>query len=192
MSYLDELVPTSGNDHGVGGVGAEADAGDPVGVALVGDGVLAVTEGVPELDGTVAGTGDDLAVVGREGNRENVVGVTDEAAGGLAGRELPETEGLVPGGGEGVGTIGGDNAVGDDVRVALEATLGDTVAGLIAGAVRKPSSDTIPHETNLRLSAGSSYRSQMIKVLSREPDKSMLGFSREVARHYSSISSTVP
>ena len=65
-------------------------------MALVGDGVLAVTESVPQLDGSVAGSGDDLAVVGGEGDGEDVVGVTDKAAGGYTGRELPEAEGLVP------------------------------------------------------------------------------------------------
>lgn len=40
---LDELVPAAGDDNGVLGVGAEADAGHPFGVALVGDGELAVT-----------------------------------------------------------------------------------------------------------------------------------------------------
>ena len=78
-------------------------------MALVADGVLAVTEGVPELDRPVAGAGDDLPVVGREGDGENVVGVADEPPGGRAGRELPETEGLVPRGGKGVGAVRGDD-----------------------------------------------------------------------------------
>lgn len=65
-------------------------------MALVGDGVLAVTEGVPQLDGAVTRSRNDLAVVGREGDGKDVVGVADEAAGGLAGGELPQAEGLVP------------------------------------------------------------------------------------------------
>lgn len=65
-------------------------------MALVGDGVLAVTKGVPELDGSVARSGDDLAVVGGERDGENVVGVADKAAGGDTGGKLPEAEGLVP------------------------------------------------------------------------------------------------
>lgn len=108
-TYLDELVPTGGDDDGVLGVGREPDTGDPLGVALVGDGVLAVTEGVPQLDGAVAGTGDDLAVVGGEADGQDVVVVADETAGGLAGGELPQAEGLVPGRGQSVGTVGGDN-----------------------------------------------------------------------------------
>ena len=78
-------------------------------MALLGDGELAVTEGVPQLDGAVAGTGDDLAVVGGVRDGENVVGVADETAGGGAGGKLPETEGLVPRGGKGVGAVRGDD-----------------------------------------------------------------------------------
>ena len=78
-------------------------------MALVSDGELAVSESVPELDGAVAGTGNDLAVVGGEGDGEDVVGVADEPPGGDTGGELPEAEGLVPRGGEGVGTVGGDD-----------------------------------------------------------------------------------
>lgn len=125
-------------------------------MALLGDGVLAVTESVPELDGAVSGAGNNLAVVGREGDGKNIVGVADKAAGSGAGGELPETESLVPGSGEGVGTIGRDHlyksqlvsvpprekycsgstyAVGDNVRVTLERSLGVAVLGLVTGQV---------------------------------------------------------
>lgn len=109
QTYLDELVPTGGDNDGVLGVGAESDARNPLSVALVGDGVLAVTEGVPELDCSVARTRDDLSVVGREGDGENVVGVANESSGGGTGSKLPETEGLVPRGRQSVSTIGGDH-----------------------------------------------------------------------------------
>ena len=135
MTDLDELVPASGDDDGVLGVGGEANAGDPLGVALVGDGVLAVTEGVPQLDGAVTGTGDDLTVVGGEADGQDVVVVADETAGGLAGGELPQTESLVPGRGQGVGAVGGDHTVGDDVGVTLEGAFGVAVGGLITGEV---------------------------------------------------------
>ncbi len=75
-------------------------------MSLVGDGELAVTEGVPELDGTVARSRDDLTVVSGEGDGEDIVGVADECSGCCTSREFPETKGLVPGGREGVGTIG--------------------------------------------------------------------------------------
>ena len=87
-------------------------------MALVGDGELAVTKGVPELDGAVTGGGDNLAVVGGERNGENVVGVADESPGGLTSGELPQAEGLVPGGGQSVGTVGGDHLYNPHERSA--------------------------------------------------------------------------
>ena len=108
-TYLHELVPAARDNDGVLGVGAEADARNPLGVTLVRDGVLAVTQGVPELDGAVAGAGDDLAVVRGEGDGQNVVGVADEAAGGGASGKLPETQSLVPRGRQSVRTVGRDN-----------------------------------------------------------------------------------
>lgn len=133
--YLDELVPTSRNDDWVLWVWREAHARDPLSVSLVGDGVLAVTEGVPQLDGAVTRTGHDLAVVGREGDGQNVVVVSNEAASRLAAGQLPQAESLVPRGGEGVGAVGGDDTVGHNVRVAVERSLRVAVAGLVAGQV---------------------------------------------------------
>ena len=78
-------------------------------MALVGDGKLAVAQRVPQLDRAVAGARDDLAVVGGEGDGEDVVGVADEAARRHARGELPQPERLVPGGGEGVGAVGRDD-----------------------------------------------------------------------------------
>ena len=78
-------------------------------MALLGDSELAITKSVPELDGSVAGAGDDLSVVGREGDGQNIIGVANKASGGGTGGKLPETESLVPGGGECVGTVGGDH-----------------------------------------------------------------------------------
>lgn len=78
-------------------------------MALVSDGVLAVTQGVPELDGTVTRTRNDLTVVGGERDGEDVVVVADEGTGGSTAGQLPQTERLVPRRGEGVGTVGGDH-----------------------------------------------------------------------------------
>lgn len=100
-------------------------------MTVVGDVELALAEGVPELDGAVTRTGDDLAVVGGEGDGENVGGVADEAASGGAGVQVPETEGLVPRGGESELAVGGDDNVGDEVVVAVEDSLGVTVVGVI-------------------------------------------------------------
>ena len=51
-------------------------------VSVIGDGVLELAEGVPQVDGAVARAGDDLAIVSRESDGQNVLGVADEAAGG--------------------------------------------------------------------------------------------------------------
>ena len=117
---LDHLVPTGGDNDGVGGVGGETHARDPLGVAILADGVFALSEGVPELDGLVAGGGDDLPVVSREGDAEDVTSVADEPAGGQAGVEVPQTEGLVPGSGQTELAIRGHSEVLDEVVVAEE------------------------------------------------------------------------
>lgn len=74
-------------------------------MALVGDCELAVTKGIPELNRPVPRSGDDLTVVGGERNREDITSVADEAAGGLAGGKLPQTQGLIPGSRQSIGTI---------------------------------------------------------------------------------------
>jgi hypothetical protein len=135
-AHLDNLVPSSGDDDRVHGVGGEADAGNPLGVTLLLNVELALAEGVPELDGAVTGTGDDLTVVGGEGNREDVGGVANEATGGESRVEVPETEGLVPRGGEGELAVGGDDNVGDEAVVAVEDTLGVTERRLSKNGVR--------------------------------------------------------
>jgi len=78
-------------------------------VSLLGDGKFAVTKSVPQLDGTIAGSGDNLSVVGGEGNGEDVVGVANKSSCSRTGRKLPEAESLVPGRREGIGTVRGDN-----------------------------------------------------------------------------------
>jgi hypothetical protein len=66
-------------------------------VTLLSDSELAVTKSVPQLDGAIARAGNDLSVVGGEGNGENIIGVSNESAGGSTGGELPKAESLVPG-----------------------------------------------------------------------------------------------
>jgi hypothetical protein len=109
IAYLYELVPTGADNDWVLWVGAESDAGNPIGVSLLGDGELAVTKSVPQLDCSVAGSRDNLSVVGREGDGEDVVVVSNESAGGGTGSKLPKAESLVPGSRKSVGTVGGDH-----------------------------------------------------------------------------------
>ncbi len=69
---LDHLVPTSGDDDGVLSVGRETNARNPVVVSVV-NAVFAFTQSVPQLDGAVSGARDDLSVINREGNAQDVL-----------------------------------------------------------------------------------------------------------------------
>jgi len=143
--HLHELVPASGhNDAGGargGGHRGESHAGDPLGVAVLDDGELALTQGVPELHGAVTRSGHDLAVVGREGNRQDVLGVANEAAGRLAGGNLPQAEGGIPRARKGKLSVGTDSDIRDEVVVALQGTAGIAVVVLLA--------DKGPHDDGL-------------------------------------------
>lgn len=134
-SYLDQLVPSSADNYRVLGIRREANARDPVGVALVGDGEFAVSESVPQLDCSIAGARNDLSVVCGEGNGEDIVGVADKGTGGVTGRELPQSKSLVPGRRQGIGTVRGDHTVGNNVRVAVQRSLRVSVGSFIAGQV---------------------------------------------------------
>jgi len=65
---LDGAIPSSGHDDRIDLVWREADARNPVGMAIFLDGVLALSQSVPQLDGLVAGSRDDLTVVSGEGD----------------------------------------------------------------------------------------------------------------------------
>ncbi len=59
----------------------------------------------------VTGARDDLTIVHREGDGQDILGVTIELAGGAAGVQVPQAEGTVPRGGEGKLTIRGDDHI---------------------------------------------------------------------------------
>lgn len=130
--YLDHLIPTGAHDDGVLRIRAEAHARDPLGVALFGDGELAVAERVPQLDAAVPGARHDLPVIGREGDGQDIVGVADEPTRRVARRELPQPKGLVPGRRQRVRPVRRDDAVRHDVRVASQSALRIAVRRLVA------------------------------------------------------------
>ena len=101
-------------------------------MTILGDVELAFSESVPELDGSISGSRDDLSVVGGEGDGEDIGGVTDESTGGQSGVEVPKSKGLVPRGGEGELTVGGDDDVRDESVVSGEDSLGESKGSFVS------------------------------------------------------------
>ena len=64
----------------------------PLGVAILLDVVLALAEGVPELDSSVTGAVNNLSVISAEADGQNIGGVANEAAGGETSVKVPETK----------------------------------------------------------------------------------------------------
>jgi hypothetical protein len=130
---LDELVPASRhNDGGIEGR-REANARDPLSVALLDNGELALTKGVPQLHRLVARTRHDLTVIGREGNRQNVLGVAHEATGAATVVDVPQTKGSIPRSGQSELTIGRDDNIGDEMVVSMKGALGEAIVTFLTG-----------------------------------------------------------
>jgi len=131
---LHKAVPAGSDADGLSSRGgAEGDGADPLRVAALAEHVLLLTDSVPEAGGAVAGAREDLTVVVREGNREDVLLVADKAAGGDALLEVPEAEGAVPGGGDSIASVVGEAHVADKVAVAVKTTKRTAVALGLAG-----------------------------------------------------------
>jgi len=130
---LDHSVPSSGDDYGL--LRRESDAADPFGVSLVFDGVLALSEGVPQLDGLVSRSRNNLSVISRESNRENILSVSNESSGGKTSVEIPESESSVPRSRETELTVRGDDDVLDEVRVSSQRLSGSSILGLISSSL---------------------------------------------------------
>jgi len=54
------------------------------------------SQSVPELDGLIGTSGDNLSVIRGERDGENFLGVSDESLDGLSGTEIPKSDGFVP------------------------------------------------------------------------------------------------
>jgi len=122
VPHLDELIPTTGHDQRVLGGRGEAHAGDPVGVVLFSDGVLALSKSVPELDGLITGPGDDLTVVRGESHGVHIGSVTLELTDRCAGVQIPQTHGLIHGTSECELTIRRDDGIAYSLIVTGKAT----------------------------------------------------------------------
>jgi hypothetical protein len=118
---LQGLVPRARNDDWVLGGWRELNRAHPLAVAVLALlAPLELAQSVPELDGLVSAGGDDLSVIGGEGNGEYVVLVAGESGGGDTSFEVPESEGLIPRSGDGELTARADNDVRDEVVVSLQ------------------------------------------------------------------------
>jgi hypothetical protein len=129
---LDELIPTTRNDDRVSRVGREAYTRNPFRVTILGDVILALTQGVPELDGLVTRTRDNLTVISREADRQNIVGVTDETTGGGTVVQVPETKSLIPRSGQSELTVRRNSEIFNEVGVTNKRLTGDTVVQFIS------------------------------------------------------------
>jgi hypothetical protein len=118
---LDELVPTTRNDQRILSRGRKTHAGNPVGVVILRNGVLALSKGVPKLDSLVTRTRDNLTVVGGESDGVHILGVSLKLANRETGVQVPETHSGVHGTGEGELTVGRDHGVAHRLVVTTEA-----------------------------------------------------------------------
>lgn len=90
-----------------------------------------LTNGVPDLDGLVTGSRNNLSQVLGDGNGENIVGVANESLGALTVLQVPQSQGLVPRSRQSVSTVSRDGDILNNVRVALERLLSNTVLGVL-------------------------------------------------------------
>ena len=140
VPHLDELIPTARDDDRVRRRRGESNARNPLGVAFVFlNRVLALAQSVPQLDRLISGARDDLSVVNGERDGQDVFAVTDESSGGRARVQVPQSQGTVPGAGQGKLTVRGDDDVLDKVRVTVQASLRVTVVALFSG--QRPQDD---------------------------------------------------
>lgn len=97
---LDGLVPATGNDQRSGGVRGKFNRANPFSVSVrvlsSPNGELAFSEGIPQLDGFVSRSGNNLTIVSRESNAENILGVSGENAGSFSVVQIPQSKGSIP------------------------------------------------------------------------------------------------
>ena len=104
-------------------------------MTIFNDVVLALSKSVPELDGLVSGGRDDLTVIGRERDTQDIVGVSNKALSGGTSVQVPQTKSLVPRGRQGKLTIRGDDNVRDKVVVTSKGFARNTIVLLVPSQV---------------------------------------------------------
>lgn len=146
----------------------------PLGVAVLDNVKLALSKGVPELDGSVSGGRDNLTVVSRErdaalphqrssskcsrsskNSRENVASVADKLLGCQTSVKVPQPKGVVPRGRKSKLAVGRDGNIGHEVVVTVEDFLGETVQVVLSGEL--PSNDSLVYENPRQLFLSSKF-----------------------------------
>ena len=143
---------------------------------LVLNGVLALSEGVPQLDGLIARTGDNLTVVSGESDRQDILGVANELTVAHAGVDVPKTEGSIPRTRQNELSIRGDDNIRDEVGVTSESTTGGSVLDFVLGKV--PDDDGLVTRTghqNIAVLRGGSDGSHPARVTFHDTTEGDLG-----------------
>ena len=90
-THLDKLVPTRRNNNRVLGIRTEPHTRDPFSMPLICNGKFTVSKRVPELNGPITRSRDDLTIVGAERYGKNVVGMAYETASGSSRTKFPQS-----------------------------------------------------------------------------------------------------
>merc|ERR1739838_1008649 len=130
---LDIFVPAARNNDWVLVVGGEPNARDPFSVSLLLDGVFALSQSIPQLDGLVSRSTDNLPIIGRKSNAQNIVAVVFKTPCGTSSGQIPQSQVLVPRSGQGKVSIRREDNIRNKVSVSMETLLGDSIVLLIAG-----------------------------------------------------------
>jgi len=109
---LDHSVPAGTDNDGIVVGWRESDTGNPVSVSVwLVNGILALSQSVPQLNRLVARTAHNLTVIGRESNRQNIISVALKTTSSLANIQVPQAKSLVPRARESIVTILRENNI---------------------------------------------------------------------------------
>jgi hypothetical protein len=149
IPHLHDLIITAGNHAELILGGNEADAADPIVVVTLLKSVLAFTNGVPELDGTITTTGEDEAVIRTEASGENILLMTKEGLLALTAQNVPETNSVIPGSSQSILTISSKGNFLNNVRVTFEGAGRNTHGHNLGGILNNLTRLDLPDEASL-------------------------------------------
>mmetsp|Transcript_8931 Transcript_8931/g.14326 ORF Transcript_8931/g.14326 Transcript_8931/m.14326 type:complete len:229 (+) Transcript_8931:532-1218(+) len=133
---LDEFVPSTTDNQRNTLTGRESNARNPfcVSFRFARDLVFALSKGVPQTNGSIAGSGDNLTIVHRESYTQNILLVSNKATRGFSSGDVPETQFGIPTSRKSKGTVTGNDDIRDEVGMSSQGTTGESVAVFFAAA----------------------------------------------------------